>query len=147
MEEKRLLELIEQYANVYLFATKKLERVMVDKAMPISLEQFGILRVLDGKGAMTAKEIAKETDVHKSAVTTKIARLEDRGYVERNEDNMDRRSMKITLTQEGQLVLDESKQAMTAFIRPFFEELDEQELEGFLKVYEKLNEMLLKEDY
>ncbi|TVP83377.1 MAG: MarR family transcriptional regulator [Alkalicoccus sp.] len=145
MEEKRLLELIEQYSNVYLFATKRLDRVLVNRAMNISLEQFSILRALDSSGSLTAKQLAETMDVHKSAVTTKIARLEERKLVTREADDMDRRSFNITLTEEGRKVLEQSRQAVTDFIRPYFEQLDENELESFLNVYEKLNSMLLGE--
>lgn len=146
MEEKRLQQLIDQYANVYLFATKKIERVLVDKAMPISLEQFGILRVLEKEGAITAKRLAAETDVHKSAVTSKTARLEEKGFVTRAPGTADRRSIFITLTPAGEAALQECKQAMTDFIHPFFAELEEEELEVFLRVYKKLNNMLEKEE-
>lgn len=146
MEEKRLMELIEQYSNVYLSATKRLDRVLVNRAMNISLEQFSILRALDSRDSMTAKELAEAMDVHKSAVTTKIARLEERQLVTREADSMDRRSFNITLTADGKEVLAESRQAVIDFIRPYFEQLDEQELESFLKVYEKLSAMLDKEE-
>lgn len=146
MEEKKLQQLIDQYANVYLFATKKIDRVLVDQAMPISLEQFGILRVLAKEGPLTAKQIAAATDVHKSAVTSKTARLEERGFVSRTSGKADRRSISITLTPAGEAALAEGKQAMTNFIHPFFAQLEEEELEVFLRVYEKLNAMLEEEE-
>ncbi|PRO64943.1 MarR family winged helix-turn-helix transcriptional regulator [Alkalicoccus urumqiensis] len=142
MDEKRLQELIDQYTNVYLFATKKLERLLVEKAMPLSLEQFGILRVLHIRGQTTAGEIARESDVHKSAVTTKIARLEKLGFVRRTSDPEDRRSRVIALTDEGSEAFETCRRAVTSFITPFFEKLSEEELETFLRVYSKLNTML-----
>ncbi|SDN57241.1 MarR family winged helix-turn-helix transcriptional regulator [Alkalicoccus daliensis] len=147
MDKERLQELIDQYANVYLFATKKIDRVLVDQAMPISLEQFGILRVLKKEGAISAKRVAQETDVHKSAVTSKVARLEERGFVQRTSGHADRRSILIELTAAGEAALEEGKKAMTDFIEPYFSRLDEEELEVFLSVYHKLNQMLHEEEF
>ncbi|MFC4737488.1 MarR family winged helix-turn-helix transcriptional regulator [Bacillus daqingensis] len=145
MNESRLHQLIEEYANVYLFATKRLDRVLVDQAMPLSLEQFGILRVLQTQGPLSAKQIAAETDVHKSAVTAKVSRLEERGLVTRTVQSMDRRSVLVALTPVGEEALSEGMKTITAFTAPYFSKLEEHELEVFLRVYSKLNRML-KED-
>lgn len=147
MKEERLQELIDQYANVYLFATRKIDRMLVEQAMPLSLEQFGILRVLKKEGPVTAKKVAQATDVHKSAVTNKVARLEERGFVQRTSGHSDRRSILIELTPAGEEALEEGTLAMTEFIQPYFSRLDEQELEVFLKVYQKLNHMLHEEEF
>ncbi|NJP36711.1 MarR family winged helix-turn-helix transcriptional regulator [Alkalicoccus luteus] len=145
MNETKLHQLIEEYANVYLFATTRLDRELVNQAMPLSLEQFGILRVLHEKGPMTAKQVAAETDVHKSAVTAKVARLEERNFVTRTVQSSDRRSVLIALTPVGEEALSEGMKTIIAFTAPYFSKLDEHELEVFLRVYSKLNRMLKEE--
>ncbi|RKL65982.1 hypothetical protein CR203_18100 [Salipaludibacillus neizhouensis] len=146
MNESKMEDLIEQYANVYLFATKNIEKVLAEKVFPMSVEQYGILRLLDMNGPQTAKELAELTGVHKSAITTKTSRLEEKGLIKRNPDLEDRRHIQITLTEEGHIVFEQSKQAMIAFISPFFTRLDSTEVESFLKIYQKINTIIIEEE-
>ncbi|WP_158282246.1 MarR family winged helix-turn-helix transcriptional regulator [Salipaludibacillus keqinensis] len=146
MNSTKMNELIEQYANVYLFATKKIEHILAEKVIPMSVEQYGILRVLDMKGAATAKEVAEYTGVHKSAVTAKTTRLESKGLVKRTQSDQDRRHIKIELTEEGKKIYDQSKEAMAEFIAVYFKQLEADEVENFLNVYKKINKMLEQEN-
>ncbi|MGJ9383001.1 MarR family winged helix-turn-helix transcriptional regulator [Salipaludibacillus sp. CF4.18] len=146
MNESKMEDLIEQYANVYLFATKNIEKVLAEKVFPMSVEQYGILRLLDMNGPQTAKELAELTGVHKSAITTKTSRLEEKGLIKRNPDLEDRRHIQITLTEEGHIVFEQSKQAMIAFISSYFTRLDSTEVESFLKIYQKINTIIIEEE-
>ncbi len=139
-------ELIEQYASVYLFATKKIEKLLSEKVISMSIEQYGILRVLVMSGPATAKELAEHTGVHKSAVTSKTTRLEAKGLVKRTQSHEDRRHIQVEITTKGIEIYNESKKAMVDFIATYFQQLDTEEVETFLSVYKKINHLLNKEE-
>jgi DNA-binding MarR family transcriptional regulator len=67
------------------------------------------LRCLDWltSGPMTAGELAKATGLSSAATTTLIDRLEDKGYVARERDGIDRRKVEIRLTSEAETRLGE----------------------------------------
>ncbi|CAM3820240.1 MarR family winged helix-turn-helix transcriptional regulator [Alkalicoccus chagannorensis] len=146
MDDQKLKQFIDQYATVYLAAVKKLERKLVDEALPVSLEQFGILRVLYNKEKAAAKDIAEEVDVHKSAVSTKLNRLEKEGLIRRSLDEKDRRSRAVVLTEKGKDVFHQCEQATASFIEPIIQDLTEEEWHTFLRVYEKLSRRLSEGD-
>lgn len=147
MEKQKMKELIEQYANVYLFATKKLETLISEKVIPMSIEQFGMLRVLYIEAEeQTLKEIAEKCGVHKSAITAKAVRLEEKGLIVRKEHPHDRRSVFITLTDKGKTVYLHSEEAMISFISSFFEQLEPDEVAVFLNVYEKINNLIREKE-
>ncbi|MCT8138207.1 MarR family transcriptional regulator [Anaerobacillus sp. CMMVII] len=146
MDQQKMKELIEQYANVYLFATKKLETLISDKVIPMSMEQFGILRFLYLDGEQTLKEIAEKSGVHKSAITAKAVRLEEKGLIVRKNHPEDRRSVFLTLTKEGEDVYLHSEEAMITFISGFFEQLEPSEVTVFLNVYEKINNLIREKE-
>jgi DNA-binding MarR family transcriptional regulator len=88
-------------------ATKALE--------PLDLElwEYDVLSALRRQGrpfALPATRLARETDLSSGAMTNRIDRLTDRGFVRRRADRSDRRSVIIILTAEGQRVINDAIQ-------------------------------------
>jgi DNA-binding MarR family transcriptional regulator len=82
---------------------------------PIDLElwEYDVLSALRRQGrpfALPATRLARETDLSSGAMTNRIDRLTDRGFVRRRSDKSDRRSVIVILTAEGQRVIDEAIQ-------------------------------------
>lgn len=145
MDQDRLKLLIKQYEETYLYVTKRIETVISDKVMEMSLEQFGIIRQLALNGAMRPNELAKILGVHKSAITQKSDKLVEKGIIERKADSKDRRYLFLHLTPSGQNLYTKTEQAVTELIGSYLKELDLEEFEVFLKVYEKLNQIIQRE--
>ncbi|WP_026690563.1 MarR family winged helix-turn-helix transcriptional regulator [Alteribacter aurantiacus] len=143
LNQEQLRRLVQQYEEVYLFSTKRIESLMAEKIMtPMSIEQFGILRQLALRGPLQPKDVAALTGVHKSAVTLKADRLVKKGLVQREQDQSDRRVWYLSLTREGAEVYRRSEEEMTAFISSYLEHLEPGEVEVFLNVYEKINTLM-----
>ena len=71
-----------------------------------------------------------------AGITSRIDRLERRGFVRRLDDPDDRRGVIIELTDEGREVVDEAVAALAISDRQLLERLDPQEveqLEGLLR--------------
>jgi MarR family 2-MHQ and catechol resistance regulon transcriptional repressor len=91
------------------------------------LSDFGVLEALLHKGPLTVKELGAKVMLTSGSMTAALDRLGRRGWVEREEDDVDRRVRVVRLTQAG-----------TTLIRKAFEE-HEQAMEQAVAEVEKGN--------
>ncbi|UII57216.1 MarR family transcriptional regulator [Cytobacillus spongiae] len=138
MDPIKLKQLIKRYEDVYLFATKNISTMISEELSELSLEQFAVLRHLSLKGTMRATDLAGFFCVNKSAITAKIDRLVTRGFVERVRDDEDRRTVFIKITKEGEEAYLKGEGKIEEFVSSYLEELQEEEIESFLTIYEKI---------
>ena len=80
---------------------------------PLGLElwEYDVLSALRRQGtpyALPAMGLARETDLSSGAMTNRIDRLEKRGFVQREADEHDRRSVIVVLTPDGRKAIDEA---------------------------------------
>ena len=78
---------------------------------PLGMElfEYDALSALRRQGepfALSATELARETDLSSGAMTNRIDRLEEQGWVERLPDESDRRSVIVRLTPAGEHAID-----------------------------------------
>jgi len=67
----------------------------------MTYQQYNVLRVIDGEGAMAQGEIARRLMVSAPVVTRQATALAEVGLVERQPDVVDRRSIRLALTPKG----------------------------------------------
>ena len=94
------------------------------------------LRVSGPPYRLSPTRLAKGLMLSSAGVTSRIDRLERRGFVRRLDDPDDRRGVIIELTDEGREVVDEAVAALAISDRQLLERLDPQEveqLEGLLR--------------
>jgi len=80
---------------------------------PLGLElwEYDVLSALRRQGApfaLAATRLARATGLSAGAMTNRIDRLEDRGFVRRRDDKEDRRSVIVQLTGRGRQAIDEA---------------------------------------
>jgi DNA-binding MarR family transcriptional regulator len=83
----------------------------------LSLTQVAILRQLERAGPCTASALAAAEHISPQAVAQQLVGLKERAYIETTPDARDRRKTSISLSREGQLLLDaliESREAVLA---------------------------------
>jgi DNA-binding MarR family transcriptional regulator len=101
-----------------------------------------LLRVLvhlrEHPGATTG-DIARAMSVTSSNVTRLVDRLTQQGLVLREEHPEDRRSLRHTLTPEGERILGDARQRATAHVRSIFEQLDDDDLALLTDAFERLS--------
>ncbi|HEX5787731.1 MAG TPA: MarR family transcriptional regulator [Woeseiaceae bacterium] len=73
---------------------------------PLNLElwEYDVLSALRRQGRpfmLSATRLARQTDLSSGAMTNRIDRLEQRGFVRRTQDEEDRRGVNISLTARG----------------------------------------------
>jgi len=114
--------------NSFAFWINRLSNILQDsfnqqlKSYDITWPQWLILNILHNQMASTPALLAENMGVDRSGVTRLLDRLEAKGYVEREHDKLDRRSVKIHLTQKGQNIMADINQAAYDHQQAFLEE-------------------------
>lgn len=104
----------------------------------VTYPQWMILNVLHHQLANTPAQIADNIGVDRSAVTRLLDRLETKQLVERVHDGLDRRSVKIFITETGQALMTELNEAAEEHQRQFLAQLPPTELRAFKGNVQKL---------
>ena len=73
----------------------------------VTIAQYRALVVLGSEGPQTAGELAGALRVHPSTLTRMVDRLVKKGLADRVADSEDRRTVRVTLTKDGNDLLDE----------------------------------------
>ena len=75
------------------------------KQSGLTSPQLASLQAVDRLGPITVGALAREIHLGQATVTGILSRLEDRGLIARNRRSEDRRSVLVTLTNEGQTMV------------------------------------------
>jgi len=112
-------------------AVMNFDRESIRKAGFGSLTDFAVLEVLLHKGAQPVNEIGEKVLLTSGSITTAIQRLEKKGLVARKRDDVDRRVMRISLTDEGQKRIEASFTEHSERLDDLFSVLSEEERTQF----------------
>jgi len=140
---EKLKEAVELFEEVMIYGT---EHVIKNMDIPIwkeySPEQIQVLKILSKYGTLSSGKLAGIQGVHKSAVSSRLKKLEEKGLVTSGRDENDQRSKVIELTSAGNATLQISNDAVYAYIKNLVNDrIDEQELETFVQTFRKLKEI------
>lgn len=93
-------------------------------ATDLSLGQLAALRTLERHGPMTASELAAHEKVQPPSMTRTLTLLEKLGLVQRQEHPTDRRQVLITLTDDGQAAVKETRRRRDRWLAQRLSELE-----------------------
>ena len=110
----------------------------------ITREQYQVLCLIHSRGRCTSTFLADVLFVGKSSITSIVNRLAERGWIERERDEGDRRVVYLTLTEEGRKIHRKAELHFQSLVASYLTHFDEGEVEHFITLYEKLA-MLLQE--
>jgi len=99
----------------------------------LSLIHLNVLAVLDLDGPLPMSGLAEILDVFQASATGIVDRMEQRGLVERHRGDDDRRVVRVALTDEGRKLITGMANERRDRMAMMLEQLDDDELEGFLK--------------
>lgn len=106
-----------------------------DGFQKIYKDRYGMLRTdwrvlfhLGIYGQMTARDIGRMAQVHKTKISRAVARLEARRFLLRQEDEADRRIEHLSLTPAGQAAYRDLRGVAEAYDRDLVAGLDPQEV-------------------
>ncbi|BBB90748.1 MAG TPA: MarR family transcriptional regulator [Methylomusa anaerophila] len=104
----------------------------------ITSEQWGVLKCLWRKEGISQSEIAEKVNKDKASVTRILDIMQKNKLITRCDDEHDRRSYRIYLTEEGKNLENKLKPVVQATIQRIYQNLDECELEVLQKLLLKL---------
>jgi DNA-binding MarR family transcriptional regulator len=81
---------------------RALERDMAAQGTDLRYTQYMVLKSLATKGTMSASELARAVDLDGGAMTRLLDQLADKGYLRRCPNALDRRALRIELTEAGE---------------------------------------------
>jgi DNA-binding MarR family transcriptional regulator len=127
-----------------LIRRKLLMTTLDDIDVDLKLLHFEIMRVLKEEGTLHPAKIGEKLLIAKAQMTHLIDKLVDLGFVKREMDASDRRTINITLTDKGRNMLDEQDNLVINAVRENMSALTDAELEALSHSLRNLRDILFK---
>lgn len=146
--KENLREAVLLFEEVMIHGT---ERVLKSVDSPVwrvySPEQLHLLKLVGKYGPIASGRIAVMQGVHKSAISNRLKKLNEKGLVEVERSEDDHRTKRIVLTQVGQDVVEESNQAIYDYLEQLIDgKVEDDEIQQFIETFKKVKSILKIED-
>ncbi|VWX33784.1 MarR family winged helix-turn-helix transcriptional regulator [Exiguobacterium oxidotolerans] len=143
-----LREAVVLFEEVMIHGT---ERVLKSVESPVwrlySPEQLHLLKIVGKYGPIASGRIAVMQGVHKSAISNRLKKLNEKGLVEVERAEDDHRTKQIILTQAGHDVVEESNQAIYLYLEQLIDgKVEDDEIQQFIETFKKVKSILKIED-
>lgn len=126
MEE--LHQVLKQFVEIYTRQSMQ-NFIGFIKKRGLSMSQMATMQMLHRHGECGVSNIADYLDITPAASSQLLNKLVDEGWIERQEDKLDRRVKKIALTPKGERIVQESIQARQYWFDPLIATLSSEEKE------------------
>lgn len=142
--KETLLEAIELFEEVIIYGTEHfLKSVQSPIWKEYSPEQIQTLKLLSAYDSLSNGKLAELQGVHKSAITARLKKLEEKGLIRSERAQHDQRAKVVRLTDPGREILAASNTAINETIANLFtDEISEEELVQFVSTFRKLKDIL-----
>ncbi|WP_310179388.1 MarR family transcriptional regulator [Neobacillus niacini] len=115
------------------------DRIKVEMSKnKLGITEFSVLEVLYQKGKQTIQQIGKSILISSGSMTYVIDKLEQRSLLGRHACPDDRRVIHVTLTEDGNELMNEIIQKYHEFINRMFDALDSNESEALVQLLKKV---------
>lgn len=106
----------------------------------VGMQDFGILKFIEITGNPSKKDIAQKAVMEASTCFEIIKRLQKNNLISENTDKEDKRIRRVSLTENGQEVLQKATNQVLKLSKFLLADLQEEEKGLMLKVLQKLND-------
>lgn len=102
----------------------------------ISMEQSNVLRLLSHHQGLSITEITEKQGVNKAAVSRRIKKLIDSGFValQKSNNNIDQRLKYVALTEKGRKYTEENNKIVSDMVSDMVADLSSKDIEKALSV-------------
>ncbi|MFJ7736528.1 MarR family winged helix-turn-helix transcriptional regulator [Lysinibacillus sp. NPDC097287] len=128
----KLIHMIEQMNN------ENIVRFTKAFPYPLGISPILVLSELRTKGPQKQAELAETIGYTKGAMTSISTKLVDLGLAQRLYDENDRRTIRMEITNEGEIALGKAQCIGKDVFLQLFEVLDDEEIAQYLLIQEKL---------
>lgn len=108
------------------------------KEFNVTRSDMSFLLKLNEMGEMTQKDLAESRNLNNATVTRALERLEKKGFVNRVDDEKDKRKKNVLLTSEGKQVVNNILKKHEKFKKEIFGDFDENEFQDLMDLLDKL---------
>ena len=105
----------------------------------ITEQQWRVLRVLSENGTMDAKTLADRASLLFPSLTRIATTLRKKGLISQSRDDKDRRRQFISITAEGQQIIDDNAEEAARIAQSFRDRLGAEDHERLLDLLERLD--------
>ena len=145
MENKQFESIIDSLFTIVPLLKKDLMKPDMDnKQNDLSSSHLQILFYLEDMGVQPMSEIGKHLQINKSNLTPLVQKLIDRHLVERIQDDKDRRYVKIGLTKDGFMQLEEQKSKIAENLKIKLSNLKPDEMQRFAVSLAEVKNIMIK---
>ncbi|MDY0406331.1 MarR family transcriptional regulator [Virgibacillus sp. 179-BFC.A HS] len=138
-----LEEVVHRYQIAMNSVYRGINNIMKEHASPdITADQFPTLQYIAAHEKCTSTEIATTFGIGKSAVTAQITRLFEKGFIERNRDTKDRRTVYLHVTPSGLEIVKQTEQVILNALGPVLGHFSDEDIRYFLRLLEELAELM-----
>lgn len=109
-----------------------------------TIKTFVWLKLIDEYNNPSISKLGMNINVSKSQMTSRIDKLVAKGLVERINDDMDRRIIRIKLTKQGQDFLDNTQRTLEADIKELLNPMDLEEIKELETGIQTIKNTVLK---
>lgn len=135
----RLISILHRQSQIYFnYALKEYN---------ITSAEYSFLLSLYRKEGVTQDELSSYLHIDKSATTRAIRSLEQKGFVIRNKDDVDKRFNRVYLTEKALNCKDKFRQQVFHWSEILAEDLDEETADIVYNVLEKMVDKVEKTDF
>ena len=106
----------------------------------LGTQGFTALAVVQMHGPLRVSEVAQQLGIDLSVASRQIASLKAEGYVDRREDDRDRRAQLVAITPAGRRALHESHRRMVSAFTQVLEGWDDEDVDSLTRGLERLRD-------
>ena len=111
--------LVEMFNHILILEQKNLQ----DKGVKLSMSEVHTLENIQKSESKTMSDVAKRSLVTQGTLTVAVNRLQEKGYIIREKDDVDRRIVRLNLTSKAMKVLEIHDQFHKDMIDSFIKDL------------------------
>jgi MarR family transcriptional regulator, lower aerobic nicotinate degradation pathway regulator len=132
--------LMERVGFLLAMAKGGAETICMSALAPTGLHvrQYGLLLVLATEGPLSQSELAEWVRTDRTTMVALVDDLEERGYVRRERNPLDRRAYRLQLTAEGKRALTRGRALMRRAENQLLRSLNDREREQLVKLLGKI---------
>lgn len=145
MKNQKMEEAVELFAEVMILGRNRITNEIPDNLLnQISPEQVELLDFLMKYGAMTSTEIQNRMLVGKSALSNRLKKMENNGYVKFVPSSEDQRVKYVEITDEGKKSHERHTRLVNEYVSELLQDINEEEVEQFIQTFHKIRSILQK---
>jgi MarR family transcriptional regulator, teicoplanin-associated locus regulator len=141
----RLKDAIDLFHEVSFMATEVFHKgTSHDIFQHISPQQVELLKFLSLSSPASPGHLAIVQQVHKSAISNRLKKLHEKGFVKWIDSERDKRTKLVEITAEGERMLQQAEEAIYDKFCTLFENISGKDVEAFIRIFTDVKEQLKK---